>query len=373
MHFATLVVRNLLHRRTRSGLTIVGIAIGIGAVVALTSIARGFERTWEGIYTARGTDLVVSRAGSLSPSPPEFPQERARDLRSLPRVADASAVISELLSIEDTPIMLALGLESRTFVWDHLRLVSGRLPADDAEAAVVLGSVAADTLGKSVGSSIQIETGTFTVCGVFTSASILENGAVIMTLPQLQRLTDKPGKANFVNVKLVAGTAPEQVDAVRRSIMDRLPGFKVFTNGEVAENNTAIQAARAISWATSAIALTVGAVGVMNTVLMSVFERVQEIGVLLAVGWHRRRIVRMIVYESVALGVAGGLVGIAAGIAAVRMLQTLPLLRGKIAGDFGLSVVGTAFAVSIALGVVGGAYPAFRGSRMRPSEALRHE
>ena len=373
MAFATLVLRNLLERPMRSLLTVVGIAIGVSAVVALTSLARGFEKTWADLYTARGTDLVVTRGGSLSPSPPAFPQERARELRSLPGVAGVSAVISELFSIEDAPLVLVLGLESRTFVWNHLHLVSGRLPATDEEAVVVLGTMAADTLRKPVGSSIQIETDTFTVCGVVDSPSLLENGAVVMTLPRLQKLTDKPGKANFVNIQLTPGTSASQIESLRRDISSRLPGFKVFTDGEVAENNAAFQAVMAISWAISAIALLVGAVGVMNTVLMSVFERLHDIGVLLAVGWHRGRIVRMILYEALLLGLFGGLLGTIAGVAVVTLLQSLPLLRGKIVGDFSVRLFAFAFVLSIALGLVGGVYPALRGSRMRPSDALRHE
>ena len=184
MSVYAIVLKNLVRRPIRSLLTVTGIAIGIGAVVALTSIAWGFEQAWVGIYAARGTDLIVTRAGSLNPVPAAFPEEATEDLRALPHVVQASDVLSDVVSIEDVPIVLVFAWESDTFLWDHLHLVSGHWPVDDEEAAVVLGTVAADVLGKTVGSPIRIQTTTFTVSGVFESASLAENGAVVMAAGQ---------------------------------------------------------------------------------------------------------------------------------------------------------------------------------------------
>jgi putative ABC transport system permease protein len=152
-----------------------------------------------------------------------------------------------------------------------------------------------------------------------------------------------------------------------------MPAFRAFTAGQVADRNAAILAAKAMSWTVSAIAVVVGAVGVANTMLMSVFERIQEIGILLAVGWRRSRIVAMILYESLVLGLVGGIAGIAIGVAGVRVLERTALLRGKVEADLGLSIVGLALFLSIGLGVLGGIYPAMRGARMRPADALRYE
>ena len=373
MGFFAIVLKNLLRRPIRSLLTITGIAIGIGAVVALTSIAWGFEQAWVGIYTARGTDLIVTKAGSLNPVPAAFPDDAADSLRALPHVVQGSGVLSDVVSIEEVPIVLVFAWESHTFLWDHLHLVSGRWPANDTEAAVVLGAVAADVLNKTVGSPIQIQTTTFTVSGVFESASLPENGSVVMTLPRLQSVTGQTGKVNFVNLKLAPGTTADEIASLRRSITTRWPEFRVFLAGEVGEQNAALRMVRAMSWATSAVALAVGAVGVMNTVLMSVFERLYEFGILLAVGWRRRRIVLMILYESLSLSLAGGILGFAAGLAAVDLLEATPLLEGKIEGESGALLFGVALVIAIALGVMGGVYPAYRGSCGRPSDALRHE
>jgi putative ABC transport system permease protein len=281
-------------------------------------------------------------------------------------------MLSDVVSIEDSPIVLLFGWQPGTFVWDHLTLISGRWPAA-GEHAVVIGKIAQEVLRKTVGSTVRIETGTFTVAGVFESGSLAENGAVVMTLAELERLTGQDGKINFLNVKLSPSVAAADAERLRLGIPGRFPGFRAFTATEVAEHNAAIHAVRAMSWAVTAIALVIGTVGVMNTMLMSVFERVREFGILLAIGWRRRRVVAMILSEAVAVAMAGGLVGIACGMAAVRLLERAPWLRGKIEGDFSLSLAGLGLALALVLGVAGGLYPAWRGARMKPSDALRYE
>ena len=373
MNFLTVVLKNLLRRRARSLLTLLGIAIGIAAVVALTSVAWGFEKSWERTYAARDTDLIVTKITSQSPMPAPFAETRKAEILSLPRVEQATGLLSDLVSIEEAPAVLVFGWELDGFLWEHLSLVEGRWPAGDGENSVVLGVVAADVLKKSVGSTVTIETGDFVVCGTFDSGAFVENGAAIMALPQLQRITENEGKVTFLNVRLAPGTTPGEAEAVRAMIRERFPGMRAFAAGEVAQNNTAIQAAKAMSWATSLLALVVGAVGVMNTVLMSVFERTHEIGILLAIGWKRSRIVRLILYESMALSFLGGAAGIGLGVLAVALLQLAPLTRGKVEGEIGPALFALALAIALALGVLGGLYPAYRSSRMHPSEALRYE
>jgi putative ABC transport system permease protein len=370
--FLTVVLKNLLRRPARSILTLVGIAIGVAAVVALTSIAWGFEASWEEAYTARGTDLIVTKVTSQSPLPTPFSADKKAELLAMPGVVRADGLLSDLVSIEDSPTVPLFGWERGGFLWDHLRLVRGRWPEPGARE-VVVGVMAADLLGKKVGDPVVIETGRFTVCGVFESGALVENGAVVMDLPLLQEVTENRGKVNFLNLRLDPSLTEAQRESLKSSIRAASPGFNAFSAGDVAANNSAVKMAQAMSWATSLLALLVGAVGVMNTVLMSVFERTHEIGVLLAIGWRRGRILRLILYESIAMSLFGGGVGIVLGAAAVKALELTPLLRGRIAGEFSAGLFATALAVALGLGILGGFYPAFRASRLCPAEALRYE
>jgi putative ABC transport system permease protein len=373
MTFLTLILKNLLRRPLRSVLTIVGIAVGIGAVVALTSLAWGFERSWSAAYKARGTDLIVTKTSTRSAMPAPFPVQFRTELEKMPHVKEAPGALVDILGIEDSPTMVVLGWEPGNFLWEHLKLEHGQWPSADTRRVVALGSVAADMLGKSVGDPLQIEAATFTVGAIFTSAALAENGSIVVPLAELQEVTDRQGMVNFFNVRLTPGTTPEQVEELRRTIKAQGKGLNAFAAGEIGRTNAGIQIAKAMSLATSLIALVVGAVGIMNTILMSVFERLHEIGVLLALGWRRSRIRWMILCESLVLSLVGGLVGCALGVAAVRLLQISPWIRGKLEGQVDLPLLGVALLIALALGALGGLYPAWLGSRMSPVTALRHE
>lgn len=372
MRFVTLVGKNLLRRRTRSLLTVAGVAIGIGAVVALTSIAWGFERSWARAYDARGTDLAVLKIASQSPLPAVFDEGMRAELAALPGVASATGLLNDFMGIEDSPGMIVFGWELESYLWDHLRLVEGRWPRP-GERAVVLGSVAADLLGKSAGSSVQLDVREYAVSGIYESPALVENGALVLALPEMQSLGGNAGKLNFVNLKLDPSQGEAGRERLKREIKERFPGFRAFNSSEVAQSNTGVQLARAMSWATSLLALVVGAVGVMNTVFMSVFERFREIGVLLAIGWRPGRIMRMILLESVVLSLAGGVAGVVLGFLAVQLVEVTPMMRGRIEGEISLRLALVGLAVALALGLIGGLYPAWRGSRLPPSAALRYE
>jgi putative ABC transport system permease protein len=106
---------------------------------------------------------------------------------------------------------------------------------------------------------------------------------------------------------------------------------------------------------------------------MSVFERTREIGILRAIGWRKSRVVRLILYESLLFSVAGAVVGIVAAVALTHALTWLPLLSGFIQGDVAPAVMIQGFFIALAVGLLGGAYPAYRGAHLLPTEALRHE
>ena len=147
--------------------------------------------------------------------------------------------------------------------------------------------------------------------------------------------------------------------------------MRAVTVNEHLSHNEGFRLVKAMSWGTSLLALLVGVLGVMNTMLMTVFERTHEICVLLAVGWTRQRVMRMILYESALLGLAGGIVGVALGAIGVRLLDKTPAIRGLLQPDLGLPLLGLSVVIAVAVGVLSGLYPAWRSSRLTPSLALQ--
>lgn len=373
MSFVALVIHNVSRRPARSLLTAVGVAVGMAAVVVLVSLASGFERTWAAGYSAGVADLLVGKNTTRRPLPTPFAASVVAELGALPHVAEAAGVVSDLLSIEDAPALLVFGWEPTSFLWEHLTLLDGRWPRDSDERTVALGTVAADVLEKSVGDPVEIEGREYQVCGRFTSPSFAENGAVLMSLRQVQVVTAREGQVNFATLRLKPGTGPADQDEVRATIRSRFTGLSAETSGEVTRRNIAIQAAKAMSLATSLVALVIGAVGITNTVLMSVLERRHEIAVLLALGWRRARVMRMIVAESTVLSSVGGLAGAAAGFFTLRALQSAPWFRGKIETDASGWLMGSALLLTMCLGALCGLYPAWRGARLPVVEGLYHE
>ncbi len=370
MTFFTVVIRGLLRRPLRTGFTLAGISLGIAAVVALVGMARGFEKSWQVGLKARGTDIVVSnKSGSLTPKP--FDASVRDRIANLPHIAATCNLLVEITSVEDSDLMILSAREWGGFSWNNLELVSGRMPRDATEEAVVLGQTAAEILHKKVGDPIQIETKELKVVGIVKGGALVEDGSVILSLPLLQGILGSPNQINAIDVRVTPSTTEEQLKQLTRQIQLRVPQVRAVTVSEHLSHNEGFRLVRAMSWGTSLLALLVGILGVMNTMLMTVFERTHEICVLLAVGWTRRRIIRMVLYESALLGLFGGIIGVIFGVIGVRLLDATPALRGLLQPDLGLSLLGFSVIIAIAVGVLSGIYPAWRSSRLTPSLALQ--
>lgn len=370
MTFFTIIVRGLLRRPVRTGLTLVGISIGIAAVVALVGISGGFEKSWEVGMKARGTDVVVSNMGTaLAPKP--FPAQARERIEKLPGIAAMSSILVDLMSVETAQMMMVSAREWGAFTWQSLKVIEGRLPASATEKAVVLGQTAAEMLNKKVGDPIQIDIEELTVVGIVDGGAWVENGAAILSLDLLQEITGNQDRINIIDIRLEPSVNVQQLERLCEQINQLIPEAKAIAAGDHIKQSQSYQIVRAISWGTSLLAVTVGVLGVMNTMLMTVFERTQEICVLLALGWKRKRIMRMILWESALLGVLGGIIGVMLGVAAVKILQATPAVQGLLQPDLSLELVLQSIGIAVAVGVLSGLYPAWRSSRMTPSRALQ--
>lgn len=370
MTFLVVVLRGLWRRPVRTGLTLVGISIGIGAVVALVGMARGFETSWTAGMKSRGTDIVINNMSSgLTPKP--FPATARDRISKLPGVAATCALEVELMSIESSEMAIVSAREWGGFSWGNLKLVSGRFPRDAAEKAVVLGTSAAEMLKKKLGDPIQIETEELTVVGIVDGGAVVENGAVILSLPVLQGIMGTEGKINDIDVRVAPGSNEAEVRRLCDQISALIPEAHARPAGENIRFSQGYRIINAMSWGTSLLAVLVGVLGVMNTMLMTVFERKQELAILLALGWRRSRIVRLILWESALLGFFGGLIGSLLGVIGMKALEHTPTIRGLLKPDLSWSLVAISVAMAVVVGILSGLYPAWRSSRLSPSLALQ--
>ncbi len=382
MYFFTFIFRNVLRRPVRSALTGVGVMLAVGAVVALLGIAQGFERSFAELFELRGVDLVVVRAGRTDRMTSNLDEAIGERLAELPGVQSAIPGLAEVVSFPEAHLIgvpiQGWPLDSPQF--DDLSLQSGRRLRPDDENGVLLGLVLARNLELTTGQSIEIEMEPFEVVGIFESFNVIENGSAVMSLSRLQTLMDRHGQVSGFQVVLTPNDDKEVLrDRVRTAIAElrdeegRPLKLEALPTRDYVDSVVQIRVARGMAWLTSSIALLIGTVGMLNTMIMSVFERTREIGILRAIGWRRGRILAMILGESLLLCSAGAVAGAVGAVLLTRWLASFPAAAGLMAGTISPAVILQGFVIALLVGVFGGAYPAFRGAGLSPTEALRHE
>jgi ABC-type antimicrobial peptide transport system permease subunit len=166
---------------------------------------------------------------------------------------------------------------------------------------------------------------------------------------------------------------PQQAEAMARQIEAAISEVAVSLSTEVTESIPEMQNMNVMVLAIGALAIVVGGIGMMNTVIMSVFERTREIGALRALGWRRRRVLTMVLKESIALGLLGAAAGTAASIVLSALMRQVPIWGEFLLVTFSPGLMLRVLLIAAVLGAVGGLYPAWRATKLSPVEALRYE
>jgi ABC-type lipoprotein release transport system permease subunit len=271
-------------------------------------------------------------------------------------------------STEKMFVFFMMGYSPREFAIRHFRIVDGQPLTTNRQ--MILGRQAAETMGTQVGDTLRLMDSNFRVVGIYeTGVSWEETGAVI-TLRDAQRLAGRPHQVSMYGLKL---RDPEQAEAVRAYLDANFPEIQVALTSDFAENLPDIQSSNSMMGQISFLAVLIGGVGMLNTMLMSVLERTREIGVLRALGWRRRQVIGMILQEALALGAIGGICGILLGIGLGWSFVLIPQIGDMLVPQYSPQLLLQMLAVAVVTGFLGGLYPAWRATRMQPVEALRYE
>ncbi|QDU86882.1 Macrolide export ATP-binding/permease protein MacB [Pirellulimonas nuda] len=381
MRFSRLIWANIFNRPVRSLLTISGVAVAVGAVVALVGIASGFERSLRDVYESRGVDLIVLQSGKLQQVSSVLPQSIGEELARVEGVDSVAAMLMDVVALGgDNFGVPVLGLSPDEFILQQFKVTSGKRLRSDGRREVLVGHALAEGLKLAVGDPIDVIDGeTFTVAGVCESTNVNENGAIIMALADLQELMLREGEVTLFGVH-AGKTDPHSIQQLRERITAEdgalaAAGSKlsVSDSQQFAAHSAEMRIAKSLAWLTSTVALIVGAVGILNTMLMAVFERTGELAMMRAVGWRRSRVMSLVLAEAVGMAAAGAVVGSLGGVLITRLLALTPAGARIISGQIAPEVILQGFAVAFVLGVIGGAYPAYRAARMEPIDGLRHD
>jgi putative ABC transport system permease protein len=377
MRFYSFVLKNVIRRRVRSSLTVVGMAVAVGAVVALVGISHGFEQSFLAIYQRQKIDILVEQRGVKQRLTSVLEAKLGDEIAKIPGVKQVNSGLVDFTSMDELgPVgVLVQGWEPNSPLMKELNVLPGghHLSPDDTKH-VLLGERLATSLEKKVGDTLTLfDDQTYTIAGVYRGQTVYENGSMVVLLKDLQRFMGHEGKVNGFAIVVDDPNDKEAIQRIRHQIEDLGKNLQATPTSEFVNSTTEIRFIHAMAWVTSAVALVIGAVGMLNTMVMSVFERTREIGILRAIGWGRWRVVRMILMESILLSLTGGVLGAAGSVALTHILASQPAVAGMVDGHIAPFVILQGFLIALCVGLLGAAYPAYRGAQLLPTEALRHE
>jgi len=401
-----IALHSLVSNKLRSGLTMLGIIIGVGAVIALVAAGAGAQAQVRERFESLGSNLLVVMPGAasfrrVSQGAASAPTLTNDDVQAIARLATSISAIAPEYSLQASAVYgnkntrtSVLGVTPTYLTVGNWQVARGRFIDDldntnQAKVAVLGNSVVEDLFGETLidplGKMVKINRQNYQVVGLLASKGVggFQNldDRIFIPLSTAQVKFGGAGTTTLqaINVQVASADKMERAKAELTSILRARHGlrenqaddFNVRDQTQIVEmvEQTA-ETFTVLLGSIAAISLVVGGIGVMNIMLVSVTERTREIGIRKAVGAKRRDILSQFLAEAVVLSLLGGFIGVLAGYGGAQIVT--PLLGGSRALVTPQSVV-MALSVSIAVGLFFGLYPAYRAAGLRPIEALRYE
>jgi putative ABC transport system permease protein len=398
--------QSITGNKMRSALTMLGIIIGVGAVIALVAAGAGAQAQVTERFQSLGSNLLVISPGrsifrGVSMGAASAQSLTTNDVDAIAKLATSVAAIAPEYSTRGTVVFgsnntqtSVLGVTPAYLAVRNWQIERGRfiesLDLQSQTKVAVLGATVADdlfgnTLIDPLGKTIKINRQNYQVVGIMASKGTgdmqNQDDQVFIPLSTAQIKFGGAGNRSLSNISVQVASADlmDRAQAELTAILRASHGLKSTQSANFSiQNQTDIiqmvqetsQTFTMLLSSIAAISLVVGGIGIMNIMLVSVTERTREIGIRKAVGARRRDILTQFLVEAVVLGLVGGLLGVLAGYAGARVVT--PLLGGSRALVTPQSVI-MALSVSIAVGLFFGIYPASRAAALHPIDALRHE
>ena len=387
-----MAVKAIAGNKMRSFLTILGVVIGVVAIVVLVSIGQGANSSVVESIEGMGTNLITANINARRMNP--------IDLDSLNELAlnEAISYVAPISSVSGTVKAGAATyddgvVQGTTPGYESIRnwtVAEGRFlqqpDIDNRSFVAVIGSEAATEMygtTHAVGETFSLNGYTLTVVGVLaqvgSSASGSNDNQILIPFTLAQRLSNQTSISSFY-VSAASSSQVEQAQAAVESYLEKAftnyntnsfgTQYSVFNQSEMLSTlRETTNTLTLMLGGIAAISLLVGGIGIMNIMLVSVSERTREIGIRKAIGAARGNILMQFLIESLVVSLMGGLLGLAISVAAVKALA--PVLQMTL--TIPVNVAWMAIGFSVFIGVVFGMYPANKASKLRPIEALHYE
>jgi len=387
--------RNIRERKVRSILTILGIAIGIAALVALFSIAQGLNEEITSQLSG-SMDIIVVSPAMAGVTSDNFTKKDLIDIRNISGVKSVSEQVIWYTNVDyagNSKMMMINGIDPVEYKKIFpISLSSGRMLRETDRNACIIGPNVPNVLGKTVrlNSTLKINGVNYTVVGIIEEQkegdvnifSPISSSSILISNKEAKTLFGE----NIPSQIFVKIEDPQKASIISKEIkttIDRnhkTENFAMVTSISDVQQlyNVIIGTLELFLGAIMSISLIVAAIGITNTMFMSIMERTHEVGVMKAVGAKNSDILKLFLAETSLISAIGGVVGSILGIAAAKIVSiVLPLIGGEAIGRVPMVidplVVLTGIIVAIIVGILAGLYPARRASKMSPAEAVRYE
>ena len=385
MNLLTLAWKDVGRRPVRTGLTIAGVALATATLFSLLAFNVGFGKSLRAEMSNSGIHMFVSTEGCPMEAaslalhggeiPKFLPQERVAAVRATPGVKAVSQLLIFSVPGEGTRLDLFYGVDDDLLKLKPHWKLNGEWFKD--ERSIILGAEAALVEKRGVGDKVYFPEmdAEFIVSGVLQRTGSEDDGFFYLPLATAQRLFKKEGKLTGI------GVAVDDIERIRdvKSRLETLPDVYVVTAQEMMEQILKmVGSSKALMFAVFGIALGVAVLGVLNTVLMSVMEKLREFGYLRCVGAAPRHVFLLVLTETTALCALGGIIGVTLGALGASAVDgwirgVLPYAPAGRMVTFEPTMLVVALAVAIGIGAVAGLYPSWKASRVTPMEAVRYE
>jgi len=372
MTFFDLILRNLWKRKARSIGLLLAVAVAVMTVVTLDVTSSGLEQSAAAIISVGKADFTVAQKGTSDTLSSTIDRNELARIRQTAGVQGAVGVLVETEHINaNNPVFIEIGIQPSDLIGFGVKVVAGHSYSATSANQVMLGWTAAANLGLHVGDHFQANGALNTVVGIYSTGNAFGDAGAMFPLPAIQGYNRLSGIVTLAFVKVQPGYSISSVAA--RVAYEQPQLTTIRTANEFGRADTNLVYLQAAVNGSTVLAILIGAIIVGNTMLLSLFERTREFGLLRAFGWTRRRTVILLLSESLLLAVLGAGVGVALSFVVATLLAQLPALKGILHPNFTEGAFWRALFTALVMTFLGALYPTIRAALLSPLKALSYE